>query len=223
MRKCHSWHWCGASFHVRGVCKVPSSPEYERGTPRPRPPAPLPSRCCRQRKVPVCPQSPKPWERGDAFQKDRRVLIQQDTRTYTDRTLHKSERASSSDEPHAPRSPEATAGRLGPAGPPSPGASPCCRQRPQSPPRAQRLRSRGRPRSLTSGPPRGSASFRRGRPGLRRPRWLCSKGSCLSAPAYRSRSARAPRLPPRSPLPRLPRGRPRGFSATVPRSWNRRC
>lgn len=73
------------------------------------------------------------------------------------------------------------------------------------------------------GRPRIQPPFRTGAQGLRRPRWQCSKGSCLSAPAYRSRSAQALRLPPRSPLPRLPPGRPRGFSVRVPRSWNRRC
>lgn len=54
--------------------------------------------------------------------------------------------------------------------------------------------------------------------GLRRPRWLCSKGSCLSAPPCRSRSVRARRLPGRPPPPPLPLGRPQGFSVGVPRS-----
>lgn len=54
--------------------------------------------------------------------------------------------------------------------------------------------------------------------GLRRPRWLCSRGSCLSAPACRSRSAPARRLPGRSPPPLLPPGRPQGFFVGVPRS-----
>lgn len=67
------------------MCEVPSCPENQRGAPRPF--RPLPSRCCRRRKVPICPQSPKPWERGDAFQKDKQPELNKTnlhTRAYTD-------------------------------------------------------------------------------------------------------------------------------------------
>lgn len=204
------------------VCKVPLSPKIERGTPLPRAFQQLPFLCCWRRKVPVCaPKSLKPRGRGGAFQNHRTNSLntrQTYTRTHTDTKVN--DRSSSSDKPP-------TLGlyvRLeshGPAGLPRSGRC-AARQQPVSP---------SRPAPTVSARPRGrekATAALRGRPllklqplgprELRRPRWLCSRGSCLSAPACRSRSARVRRLPGRSPPPPLPPGRPQGFSVGVPRS-----
>lgn len=154
------------------------------------------------------PPSPPPGA-GRAFPEDRIVLIHETHgRTQTHRHTH--ERPSSCDKPHAP------SGERSPAGPPRSTVSPGARRR-RSPGRPRAGRSPALPtgRPLLQLQPRG--------PGLRRPRWLCSTGSCLSAPPYRSRSARARRLPDPAPRPRLPPRRPAGFSGGVPRSWSRRC
>lgn len=171
------------------------------------------------------PQSLKPRGRGGAFQNHRTVSTQDKlthghTHTHTSRDTKVNDRSSSSDKPP-------TLGlcvRLeshGPAGLPPSGAM-CCPAATSLPyaPSAYGLGSSSRPGKATAA--------LRGRPllqlqplgprGLRRPRWLCSRGSCLSAPACRSRSAPARRLPGRSPPPPLPPGRPQGFSVGVPRS-----
>lgn len=137
------------------------------------------------------------------------------TRTHTDTKVN--DRSSSSDKPP-------TLGlyvRLeshGPAG--LPRSERCAARQQPFAPSANGLGSPSRPGKATAA--------LRGRPllklqplgprELRRPRWLCSRGSCLSAPACRSRSARARRLPGRSPPPPLPPGHPQGFSVGVPRS-----
>lgn len=140
------------------------------------------------------------------------------TRTHTDTKVN--DRSSSSNKPP-------TLGlrmRLeshGPAGLPLSGAM-CCPAATSLPyaPSAYGLGSSSRPGKAPAAL-RGLPLLKLqplGSRGLRRPRWLCSRGSCLSAPACRSRSAPARRLPGRPPPPPLPLGRPRGFSVGVPRS-----
>lgn len=140
------------------------------------------------------------------------------TRTHTDTKVN--DRSSSSNKPP-------TLGlrmRLeshGPAGLPLLGRC-AARQQPVSPARpaptvSARPRGRAKPRPHF-GDSCCSSSSRSGAGGLRRPRWLCSRGSCLSTPACRSRSAPARRLPGRPPPPLLPLGRPQGFSVGVRRS-----
>lgn len=76
-----------------------------------RPFEPLPSRRCRRRKVPVCPQPPKPRGRGDVFQKDKTVSIQQDRLTDTDTTVNDRPLPISLTPPRLRRRPERPAGR----------------------------------------------------------------------------------------------------------------
>lgn len=209
---------------MRGVCKVPSCLENEWGTPGPC--EPLPSRRCWWRKVPACPQSPEPWGRGEAFQKDKIVLIHKtnlQTRTYTDTQINGRPLPISLTLPSLKRGPqrgqhsgaaEAEGSPCRPAARSLPGALGACGLR--------GVLGAGSSPARTSGRPMLNLQPARGRE-LRRPRWLCSKGSCLSAPPYRRRSARARRLPDLSPRPRLPPRRPAGFSVGVPRSWSRRC
>lgn len=200
------------------VRKVPLSPKIERGTPLPRAFKQLPFLCCWRRKVPVCaPKSLKPRGRGGAFQNHRTVSTQDKLTHGHTQTQKVNDRSSSSDKPP-------TLGlyvRLeshGPAG--LPRSERCAARQQPFAPSANGLGSPSRPGKATAA--------LRGRPllklqplgprELRRPRWLCSRGSCLSAPACRSRSARARRLPGRSPPPPLPPGHPQGFSVGVPRS-----
>lgn len=138
---------------MRGLCKVPSSPDGERGTPRARPLSPLPSRCRRRRKVPVCPQPPKPRGRGDALQRDKIVFTQRDKLTDTNTKVHDRAPPTRLTLPSLKRRPERlrTAGRQARGQSVPPGGT-------RSPPRARRRRPLGRPRSrrgpaLTSGRP----------------------------------------------------------------------
>lgn len=175
-------------------------------------------------KSPPAPQAPQPWGRGEeAVQKGKRVLIHKHKLTDTDTHRHINEQPSSSDKPHAPKSQERSQrGQHGRGRGRS--VPPRSTQAPRRPAPAVSGASSGAGSSpaRTSGRPMLNLQPARGRL-LRRPRWLCSRGSCLSAPPYRRRSARARRLPDPSLRPRLPPRRPAGFSGGVPRSWSRRC
>lgn len=210
-----------------GVC-VKSLPPPRTSGELPGPFWPLPSRCCLQRKVPVCPSLLNP---GEGVMHSRTKQPQSNktnlhTQTYTDTKVHDHPPPISLGFPVSGGDPGSTA----PQGLKGQVQS-VARRRPVTP-CAQRQGSRGgvlaaagrEVQPSRGGRRRRSTCFLRRPWRLKRPRWLCSTGSCLSALAYRSRSARARRLPDRPPpQPRLPRGRPRGFSVRVRRSWNRRC
>lgn len=219
MRKRHSAPRCGRgrSFHERGVCKVPLSPKIERETPLPRAFQQLPFLSCWQRKVPVCtPKVSSPGERVVHSRTTEQSQHKTNLHTDTHRDTKVNDRSSSSNKP-----PTLGLGmRLeshGPAGLPLLGR--CAASLPSAP-RAYGLGSSSRPGKAPAAL-RGLPLLKLqplGCRGLRRPRWLCSRGSCLSTPACRSRSARARRLPGRPPPPLFLLGRPQGFSVGVRRS-----
>lgn len=197
------------------MCKVPLFPKIDRGTPLSRTFQQLPFLCCWQRKVPVCTPKVSRTGKGWCIPEPQNRLNTRQTYTWTHTDTKVNDRSSSSNKPP-------TLGlrmRLeshGPAGLPLSGRC-AARQQPVSLTRpAPTVSARPFPAALR-GLPLLKLQPLRSR-GIRRPRWLCSRGSCLSEPACRSRSARARRLPGRPPPPLLPPGRPQGFSVGVPRS-----
>ena len=158
------------------MCKVPSSPESKRGTPRPQPFSPLPPRRCRQRKVPVCPNL---LNRGEGVTLAMGQHSLNSTRqTDTHRQRHKSPRSpSSSNKSPLPKSPEETR-EARPRRLPSPRAVCTARRHPLAlgADGLGGVLAAGRGPALTSGRPLLNFLSARGPRGLRRPRWQCSKG-----------------------------------------------